>query len=131
LIVDLGVLQVLALLLTCQLIGEVAARAANLPVPGPVLGMVLLLLGLLAMRRVPAALERTARGLLDNLSLLFVPAGVGVIQHLDILRVQWLPIAAAIVGSTVLAMLVTALSMLAVEALLARRSHADAAGGER
>ena len=128
---DLGVLQVLALLLTCQLIGEVAARAANLPVPGPVLGMVLLLLGLLAMRRVPAALERTARGLLDNLSLLFVPAGVGVIQHLDILRVQWLPIAAAIVGSTVLAMLVTALSMLAVEALLARRSHADAAGGER
>jgi holin-like protein len=129
--VDLGVLQVLALLLTCQLIGEVAARAANLPVPGPVLGMVLLLLGLLAMRRVPAALERTSRGLLDNLSLLFVPAGVGVIQHLDILRVQWLPIAAAIVGSTVLAMLVTALSMLAVEALLARRSHADVAGGER
>ena len=128
---DLGVLQVLALLLTCQLIGEVAARAASLPVPGPVLGMVLLLLVLLAMRRVPAALERTARGLLDNLSLLFVPAGVGVIQHLDILRVQWLPIAAAIVGSTVLAMLVTALSMLAVEALLARRSHADAAGGER
>ena len=128
---DLGVLQVLALLLTCQLIGEVAARGANLPVPGPVLGMLLLLLGLLAMRRVPAALERTARGLLDNLSLLFVPAGVGVIAHLDILRVQWLPIAAAIVGSTVLAMLVTALSMLAVEALLARGSHADAAGGDR
>jgi holin-like protein len=131
LIVDLGVLQVLALLLICQLIGEVASRAANLPVPGPVLGMVLLLLVLLAMRRVPAALERTARRLLDNLSLLFVPAGVGVIAHLDILRRQWLPIAAAIVGSTVLAMLVTALSMLAVEALSARRSHADAAGDER
>lgn len=128
---DLGVLQVLALLLTCQLVGEVAVRSANLPVPGPVLGMVLLLLGLLALQRVPSALERTARGLLDNLSLLFVPAGVGVIRHLDILRAQWLPIAASIVGSTILAMLVTAGAMLATEALFARGSGANASGGNR
>ena len=44
---DLGVLQVLALLLACQLAGEVVTRAANLPVPGPVLGMLFLLLGLI------------------------------------------------------------------------------------
>jgi len=129
--VDLGVLQVLALLLACQLAGEVVTRAANLPVPGPVLGMLFLLLGLLALRRVPNSLERTSRGLLDNLSLLFVPAGVGVIQHLDILRAQWLPIIASIVGSTVLAMLVAAGAMLATEALLGRRSSANAAGRDR
>ncbi len=128
---DLGVLQVLALLLTCQLAGEVITRAANLPVPGPVLGMVLLLLGLLVLRRVPLPLERTSRGLLENLSLLFVPAGVGVIQHLDILRAQWLPIAAAIVGSTILAMLVTAGAMLATEGLLARASRARSPGTDR
>ena len=128
---DLGVLQVLALLLACQLAGEVVTRAANLPVPGPVLGMLFLLLGLLALRRVPNSLERTSRGLLDNLSLLFVPAGVGVIQHLDILRAQWLPIIASIVGSTVLAMLVAAGAMLATEALLGRRSSANAAGRDR
>jgi holin-like protein len=124
--VDLGVLQILALLLTCQLVGEVVTRAANLPVPGPVLGMVFLLLGLLVLRRVPNSLERTSRGLLDNLSLLFVPAGVGVIQHLDILRAQWLPIIASIVGSTVLAMLVAAGAMLATEALFVRGSSANA-----
>jgi len=129
--VDLGVLQVLALLLACQLAGEVVTHAANLPAPGPVLGMVFLLLGLLALRRVPSALERTSRGLLDNLSLLFIPAGVGVIRHLEILRAQWLPILASIVGSTVLAMLVAAGAMLATEALFARGSSANAGGRDR
>jgi len=118
--VDLGVIGMLALLLACQLAGEAVTRAANLPVPGPVLGMLLVLGGLLVLRRVPRMLERTSRGLLENLSLLFVPAGTGVILHLDVLRAQWLPIVAAIVGSTVLTMLVTAGAMLATEALLAR-----------
>ena len=127
---DIGVLRVLAMLLACQLVGEVATRAWGLPVPGPVLGMLLLLLGLLVLRRVPKALDRTARGLLDNLSLLFVPAGVGVIAHLDILRAQWLPIAASIIGSTILAMLVTAGAMLATEALFARRGSAPNAAGD-
>lgn len=113
-------LRVFALLLGCQLLGEVISHAANLPVPGPVLGMVFLLFGLLWLRRVPESLESTSRGLLDNLSLLFVPAGVGIVQHLDILRAQWLPIAAAIVGSTFLTMLVAAAAMLGTEALLAR-----------
>ncbi len=117
---NLGVIGVLVVLLTCQLTGEVVTRAAHLAVPGPVLGMLLLLVALLALRRVPDPVERTARGLLDNLSLLFIPAGVGVVLHLDILRAQWLPIAAAIVGSTVLGMLVTAGAMLGTEALLAR-----------
>jgi putative effector of murein hydrolase LrgA (UPF0299 family) len=125
---DLAVLRVLALLLVCQVIGEVIARATNLPVPGPVLGMVLLLAGLLALRRVPEALERTSRGLLDNLSLLFVPAGVGIVRHLDILRAQWLPLAAAIAGSTVLAMLVTAGAFLLTESLLARGPRRSASG---
>ena len=124
---DLGVLRVLALLLVCQLIGEVVTRAANLPVPGPVLGMVLLLAGLLALRRVPEALERTSHGLLDNLSLLFVPAGAGIVRHLGILRAQWLPIVAAIAGSTVLAMLVAAGAFLLTEALLARAGRKSAA----
>ncbi len=117
---ELGVIGMLALLLACQLTGEVVTRAANLPIPGPVLGMLIMLCGLLWLRRVPTTLERTSRGLLDNLSLLFVPAGTGVILHLDLLRAQWLPIAAAIVGSTILAMLVTAGAMLATQAFLTR-----------
>jgi len=125
---DNRVLRVIALLLACQLVGEVVARATKIPVPGPVLGMALLLAGLLMLRRLPDTLERVAQGLLGNLSLLFVPAGVGIVRYLDILRAQWLPIAAAIVGSTVLTMLVTAGVMLAVERLLpARRAASDGA----
>lgn len=114
-------LRVIALLLACQLIGEVVARATKIPVPGPVLGMALLWAGLMAARRLPDSLERVAQGLLGNLSLLFVPAGVGVIRHLDILRSQWLPIAAATIGSTVLTMVVTAGVMLAVDRLFPTR----------
>ena len=125
---NLGVLRMLALLLACQLAGETVSRATNIPVPGPVIGLVLVFAGLLWLKRVPEPLERTSRGLLDNLSLLFVPAGVGVVQHLDILRAQWLPIAAAILGSTLLTMWVTAAAMLATEALLARGTRAKLPG---
>jgi putative effector of murein hydrolase LrgA (UPF0299 family) len=108
----------LGLILLCQLIGEAVAHTAGLPVPGPVIGLVLCL-GLLALRDrigrlVPLELrdgtfEKTGAGLLSHLSLLFIPAGVGVIQRLDVLAGNAVPIAAAVVVSTVLSMVVTAL----------------------
>ena len=102
-------LEALATLLVFQTIGEVLSFALKLPVPGPVLGMVLLL-GLLLVR--PASVERmrpTSIELLKHLSLLFVPAGVGVMLHLARIGREWLPIAAALVISTALAIAVTAL----------------------
>jgi len=66
-----------------------------------------LLAFLLVRREVPAPLESTSRGLLGYLSLLFVPAGVGIVRYLDVIVRWWVPIAAALLGSTVLAMLVT------------------------
>ena len=108
---------VLAALLACQLTGEIAARGLGVPVPGPVLGMVLLL-GILALRArlarlVPAplrdgTLEATAGGLLSHLSLLFVPAGVGVIQRLDVLGRHGLALLIALVVSSILGMLAAA-----------------------
>jgi len=62
---------------------------------------------LLVRRGIPEPVDATARGLLGYLSLLFVPAGVGIVRYLDLIERWWVPIAAAIVGSTVLAMLVT------------------------
>ena len=73
----------LALLLTFQLAGEVIARALALPVPGPVLGLALLLAAFALSPRLVATVTPTARVLLQHLSLLFVPAGVGVVGHLD------------------------------------------------
>ena len=78
-------IQAVAILLICQLIGETLARGLALPIPGPVLGMALLLAGCLLSSRLADTVMPTAQGLLSHLSLLFVPAGVGVISHLDVL----------------------------------------------
>ena len=99
----------LALLLCCQLAGEVAVRLFGLPVPGPVLGM-LLLFGLLLVR--PHALEvarDTSSALLRHLSLLFLPVSVGLIRHAPRLRAEWLPIAVAILVSTIATFAVTSI----------------------
>jgi holin-like protein len=93
-------------LLACQVAGELVARLLTLPVPGPVIGTILLFVLLLIRGRVPDALRDVARGLLTHLSLLFVPAGVGIIQHLDRIRAEWIGILAALIGSTMLTMVV-------------------------
>jgi len=105
------VLRALTILVLCQFAGEVVARVTGLSVPGPVLGL-LLLLGVFAARGGPDADMRSAtNGLLRNLSLLFVPAGVGIITQLDVLGRDWLAIGVAVVVSTALGLGVTALVM--------------------
>jgi holin-like protein len=104
-------------LLVCQVAGELMARVLHLPVPGPVIGTVLLLLVLLVRGRVPDMLRDVARGLLTHLSLLFVPAGVGIIQHFGRIREEWLGIAAAVFGSTVLTIVVAAIVFRVVSRL--------------
>jgi holin-like protein len=102
-------LQAIATLLVFQTVGEVLSYALALPIPGPVLGMALLLAYLLASERAVAALRPTCVELLKHLSLLFVPAGVGVMLHVARIANEWLPIVAALLGSTALAIAVTAL----------------------
>lgn len=107
----------LGLILLCQLVGEAIARGTGVPVPGPVIGLVLCVLLLMARdqlgRRVPLELrdgtfENTGRGILSHLSLLFVPAGVGVVQRLDVIAGNALPIVVALLVSTTLGLGVTA-----------------------
>jgi holin-like protein len=102
-------LETLAALLVFQTIGEVLSYALKLPVPGPVLGMILLLALLLARPATVARLRPTSLELLKHLSLLFVPAGVGVMVHIARIGREWLPIVVALVASTALAIAVTAL----------------------
>ena len=98
-------------LLSCQLAGEILARSLGLPVPGPVVGMVLLFAALLLGRRggeeAPPALGATADALLGNLGLLFVPAGVGVVIYLPVLARDWAPISLAILAGTLAGIAVT------------------------
>jgi len=97
----------ITLLLVFQLTGEIIARAFDLPIPGPVIGLFLLILVLLRRERIPTGLDETATGLLSHLSLLFVPAGVGVIAHLTLLGNEWQAILGSLIGSTALTVLVT------------------------
>ncbi len=103
-------LSSITILLVCQLVGEVLARLAKLPVPGPVVGMVLLFVVLVVKGGVPDKLETLAGGLLRHLSLLFVPAGVGVTIHLGLIAEEWLPIAASLVIGTAITIAVTGLA---------------------
>ena len=108
-------LEAIATFLVFQLIGEVIARTLAIPLPGPVIGMLLLLAVLIARPHFVEKIEPTAISLLERLSLLFVPAGVGVMTHFDILRAQWLPIAVSIIVSTVATIIVTSVVMSFVE----------------
>jgi holin-like protein len=97
-------------LLLFQCAGEAIARLAELPIPGPVLGMALLLFALLVRGRVGESITVCADGLAKHLSLLFVPAGTGVMLHVAQIEAEWMPIAVAIVMSTVLAIASAALT---------------------
>ena len=120
------VLHALALLLGFQLAGETLARSLGLPVPGPVLALGLLLAALALLPRLEAVLRPTATVILAHLSLLFVPAGVGVVGHLNTLGDQALAVGVALVGSTVLAIAAGALAFVAV----ARWSSRNSGGGD-
>jgi holin-like protein len=102
----------LSLILLCQLIGEVIVRGIGLPMPGPVIGLMLLL----ARDRFAAlacgplqgdGVESASRGLLASLSLLFVPAGAGVVQKLDLLAKHGVAILLVLAVSVVVTLLAT------------------------
>jgi putative effector of murein hydrolase LrgA (UPF0299 family) len=119
----------LSLILLCQLGGEVIVRGLVLPMPGPVVGLMLLLLLLLVRDRFAVlargplqgdGVESASRGLLANLSLLFVPAGVGVVQKLDLVAEHGIAIAAVLAISVVVTLLVTVVTFLVASRLMAR-----------
>lgn len=108
------------LILFCQLGGEVLVRSLGLPLPGPVAGMVLLLGVVIVYRDVPATLRSATDGLLRYLALLFVPIAVtGIMAHRIFMYEIWFPLTVAILGSTILGIITTAL----VFRLLMRRQQ--------
>jgi putative effector of murein hydrolase LrgA (UPF0299 family) len=130
----------LTVILLCQLLGEVVTRGFGWPVPGPVLGM-LFLLAFLMLRdrirsRVPEfgrTLDSTGKGLLAHLSLLFIPASVGVVQRLDVLAEYGVGLVVALVVSTFVTLIVTVVTFVVASRLSGSTMEAtnDAGPGER
>ncbi len=115
-------LPYITVLLLCQLAGEVLVRLAGLPLPGPVLGMVILFIGLIVRGRVPDGLDKTVQGIFINFPLLFVPASVGVMVHFKVIAAEALPIAAGVLISSVLTLVISGRLMQ----FLMRRKHGEA-----
>lgn len=107
-------INALLALLLCQLAGEAITTALNLPLPGPVIGMVFLLVLFLALPRATETVRPVAQGFLSHLSLLFVPAGVGVVGQIAVLGNEAAVLILAVVVSTVLSMMAAALAFVAV-----------------
>ncbi len=118
-------LRAFVVIVLFQFTGEALARLGGLPVPGPVLGLALLTLAAGLWRSLFYEVEETAGGLLRHLALLYVPAGVGVMQYAGLLRDLALPIVGVVVLSTVVTMAVTALVFTALTG-----NRFDAAEGE-
>ncbi|MGD1903907.1 MAG: CidA/LrgA family protein [Geitlerinemataceae cyanobacterium] len=112
----------ITVLLLYELAGEVTTAFLQLPVPGPVMGMTFLFLTLLLRHKTPTSVGTASSALLGHFSLLFVPAGVGLIDHLDRVANEWLPIGLTLMLSSTIAMVFTAATMSATTALLSKRS---------
>jgi holin-like protein len=126
---DSWMIASLSLILLCQLAGEVFVRSLALPMPGPVIGLMLLLSLLLARDRFSVlargplqgdGVESVSRVMLANLSLLFVPAGVGVVQRLDLIADHGIAFLAVLAISVMLTLLVTVTTFLLVSRLISR-----------
>lgn len=107
----------IALLLFAQLAGEIVTRTMGWPIPGPVLGMLFLLLILFARPKTAQQIAPTSSALLSHLSLLFVPAGTGVVMHLDRLASSGAGLFAALLLSTWAALIVGAWTFVGLSKL--------------
>lgn len=116
----------ITILLIYELAGEAIKLLLQLPIPGPVLGMIFLFLTLLSQRSVAQSVDFTSNILLSHLSLLFVPAGVGVMVHFDRIIQEWLPISITLLLSTAVTMAATATIMLGTQRLFSPKVPKDA-----
>lgn len=113
----------LGLLLGCQLFGEVTVRGLGLAIPGPVLGLALLVFILWLRPEIAEKVRGTVAVILSHLSLLFVPAGVGVIGNLQVLSDDWFALLIILTASTFFAMLAAVGTFIGISRLIEGRSE--------
>jgi holin-like protein len=114
----------IALLLLFQLIGESIVFSTGIPLPGPVVGLVLLFAAMQFCKTMGFGLfaeaEAAADGFLANLGLLFVPAGVGIVALWSELQSQAGILLAIVVASAILTLAATVWTFIAVQRLMGR-----------
>jgi holin-like protein len=114
-------LRTYLVLLSCQAVGELLHHVSRLPLSGPIIGMVLLLIFLQMAGGGSEPFNLAGQSILRYLPLFFVPPGVGIMQHIALMRTMWLPTLLALIISTTLAMISGAIVMQSVKRL--QRPH--------
>src|SRR5215831_9247672 len=104
-------LNTIAVVLLLYLVGEAIVRILMIPIPGSIIGLVVLFLYLLRRGRVSPALTSVGDPVLGAMPLFFIPAGVGLFEYGDLLGGIWPAVALAIVGSTLVGLVTTTLVM--------------------
>jgi holin-like protein len=121
-------IQGVGLLLGFQLVGEVSVRLLHVPIPGSIVGLLLLfaslqartMMGLCSPETIDTAeVAQVATPLLRNLAILFVAPGVGVMQYLDLFWQNGPAVLLVLVGSTLATMAATALAFVAAQSIAA------------
>ena len=98
----------LAIILGVFFLGEAVSKLTHIPVPGSVLGMILLTLALMSGMVKLEHVEEVGTFLIKNMSVMFIPPGVGVILYWSLVKKEFLPISIALVLSFALTMVLTA-----------------------
>ena len=101
----------LLILMLCQLVGEIVVIICQLPVSGPILGMFILFTILVIKGGANKSLSQTSHILISHLSLLFIPAGVGIIAYLELFKSNWVGVIIVITMSTCITLICTAWTM--------------------
>lgn len=101
----------MAALVLLQVVGAALSTWLNIPVPGPLMGMALMLIALCVIGRLPQALRRVSNSLVSHLMLLFIPSVAAIMTQVDHVRAEWLPFVAASVVGTALTILATAMTL--------------------
>jgi holin-like protein len=114
-------LKTLATLLLFQCLGDFVSFILNISVPGPVIGMLLLLLALRISTSLKVSIEQSSIAFLKCLSLLFVPAGVGVMVYASSVQKDLVALSITIVVSTALTLSVTALTVKTLGSVAVRK----------
>ena len=103
-----AMIRALSILILLQWGGEVLAKGMRLPLPGSLVGMLLLLAWLMTRGRLSQGMQQTSQALLQNLMLLFIPFITGIIAQAKQVSAQWLPFLAACVLGAVVSLIATA-----------------------
>lgn len=119
-------IRAITILLLFQLAGEIVVVALKIPIPGPVMGMLFLLASLMIRGSTPPPLQNVAQFILKHLSLLYIPAGVGVMVHFSRLQSEGVAILITLIASTIITIVTTAYIMQFLISIT-RRKSGDAA----